>query len=199
MALRCMETPLPGVRLFAPDVFRDSRGFFMEVFHERKYAALGLEGRMVQVNLSRSAKGILRGLHYQLHHPQAKLLGVLQGAIYDVAVDIRRGSPTFGRWFGTMLEAEQRRQMFVPAGFAHGFCVMSDTAEVLYQCSDYYAPEDERGIAWDDPAIGIAWPLEGPPVLSDRDRRHPRLAEADPGALPVYQPDGSPGAPPCPS
>ena len=188
MALHCEDTSLPGVRLFVPDAHQDTRGFFMELFHERKYAALGLDARMVQINLSRSGQGILRGLHYQLHHPQAKLIGVLRGAIFDVAVDVRLDSPAFGRWHGCVLDDEQRRQMFIPAGFAHGFCVLSETADVLYQCSDFYVPGDERGIAWNDPDIGVAWPLEGAPVLSDRDRRHPRLAAMPPGDLPRCEP-----------
>ncbi len=186
MGLACETVaPLSGVRLFTPPFFGDARGFFLELFNTHAYAAAGLDTAWAQTNLSHSTRGILRGLHYQLRHPQAKLVSCLRGAIFDVAVDIRRGSPSFGRWFGCVLDGVRHRQLFVPAGFAHGFCVLSEEAEVLYQCSDFYDPSDERGLAWNDPRLAIPWPLGGAaPRLSARDQRHPRLADADPCELP---------------
>ena len=184
MGLVCESVPLPGVRLFTPPLFGDERGYFLELFNTRAYAAAGLQAAWAQTNMSHSARGILRGLHYQHRHPQAKLVSCLRGAIFDVAVDIRRGSPAFGRWFGCVLDGVRHAQMFIPAGFAHGFLVLSEDADVLYQCSDFYTPADERGIAWNDPSLAIPWPLGGAaPVLSDRDRGHPRLADA--GDLPA--------------
>ena len=172
------ELELPGVILVEPRVFGDARGFFMEVYHKARFAAGGIGVEFVQDNHSRSQGHVVRGLHYQLHHPQGKLVRVIVGAIFDVAVDIRRGSPTFGRWVGRSLSADNRCQLYVPPGFAHGFCTQSDVAEVLYQCTDFYHPEDERGILWNDPDIGIAWPISDP-VLSDRDGRNPRLRDAE--------------------
>jgi len=175
-------TPLaiPDVVLIEPVVHEDDRGFFYESFHQaRLEAALGRPLRFVQDNHSRSARNVLRGLHYQVRQPQAKLVRVLAGEIFDVAVDLRRGSPTFGRWTGCTLSATNRRQVWIPEGFAHGFLVLSDSAEVLYKASDYYAPEHERCVRWDDPAIGVAWPLQGEPVLSPRDRVGLPLAQAD--------------------
>ena len=184
MALRRIDTTLPGVWVFEPDVFGDARGYFAEVFHGRRYAALGLDVTMVQLNVSHSARGTLRGLHYQIRHAQAKLINVIRGEIYDVAVDVRRGSPTFGRWEAHRLSAENHRQLFIPAGFAHGFCVVSEEADVLYQCSDFYSPADERGVLWSDPTLAIPWPV-APPILSDRDRAFPTLAQARPEDLPT--------------
>jgi dTDP-4-dehydrorhamnose 3,5-epimerase len=179
------ETALPGVCLLDPVVHGDERGFFFESYRADVFRSLGIDCAFVQDNHSRSQRGVLRGLHYQLGRPQAKLIRVIQGEIFDVAVDVRRGSPTFGRWAGARMDATGRRMMFVPAGFAHGFYVLSETAEVLYKCSDVYVPSEERGIAWDDPEIGIAWPLVGPkPVLSARDRDWKRLRETDPPGLP---------------
>lgn len=175
--MRVIETTLPGVLIVEPDVFADSRGFFFESYSQRRYAEHGITDAFVQDNHSLSVRGTLRGLHYQAKPGQAKLVRVARGSVFDVAVDIRWGSPTFGRWVGVELSAENKRQLYIPVGFAHGFCVTSEVAEFLYKCSSYYAPDLERGIAWDDPALAIAWPAEEP-ILSDRDRRHPRLAEA---------------------
>lgn len=170
---------LPEVILLEPRVFGDTRGFFFESYNERAFReATGLERRFVQDNHSRSARGVLRGLHYQLRQPQGKLVRVVAGEVFDVAVDLRRSSPTFGRWVGATLSAENKRQLWVPEGFGHGFLVLSEWADFLYKATDYYAPESERCIVWDDPDLGIAWPLEGAPVLSDKDRRAPRLQGA---------------------
>ena len=186
MPLKVIETSLPGVLLIEPPIFRDARGFFMEIYHQGSYAEAGMGITLVQDNYSHSKKGTLRGLHYQLRHPQAKLVFVLCGEIYDVVVDIRRGSPTFGKWVGTYLSSTNRLQIFVPQGFAHGFCVLSDTADVLYKCGDFYAPGDEYGIFWADPDIGIRWPVTAP-LLSEKDQRNP-LTRAVPGdCLPMYK------------
>jgi dTDP-4-dehydrorhamnose 3,5-epimerase len=185
-AVQRIEGPIPGVELLEPVVYGDDRGFFLEFYNARTFASLGIVRQFVQDNHSKSRRGVLRGLHYQLQHPQAKLVRVISGEVFDVAVDIRRGSPTFGQWVAHVLSAANRRMMFVPEGFAHGFYVLSETAEINYKCSDYYAPEDERGLAWNDAALGIAWPLEGEPLLSDRDRRFPSLAAARPEELPVH-------------
>ena len=176
-------TGLPGVIVLEPRVFEDPRGFFFESYHAERYARAGLPEHFVQDNHSRSIPGALRGLHYQLRHPQGKLVRVLRGAIWDVAVDIRRGSPTFGRWVAVELSADNKRQLYVPPGFAHGFCVPTEESEVEYKCTAFYVSEDERGIAWNDPALGIAWPITTP-LLSDKDRAFPRLAMAD---LPEYR------------
>lgn len=170
------QTPLSGVLLLAPKVHQDARGFFLESYSARTLAAHGITTSFVQDNHSRSVKNTLRGLHYQIRPGQVKLMRVIAGAIFDVAVDIRWGSPTFGQWFGQVLSAENFLQMYIPVGFAHGFCVLSETADVAYKCSSYYAPQDERGIAWNDPAIGIDWPVADP-LLSARDQQHPTLAE----------------------
>jgi dTDP-4-dehydrorhamnose 3,5-epimerase len=175
--MQVIETKLPGVLIVEPRVFEDSRGFFFESYSYRDYAAQGIGDIFVQDNHSRSMRGVLRGLHYQVSPGQAKLVRVALGEVFDVAVDIRWGSPTFGQWVGVTLSAQNRRQLYTPVGFAHGFCVTSEVAEFLYKCSNYYDPQAERGIAWDDPALGIAWPVQAP-VLSERDKRHPRLAEA---------------------
>ncbi len=179
--MKVTKTALEGVLLLEPQVFGDDRGWFMEAFNASKFAAAtGCAKTFVQDNQSRSAKGVLRGLHYQLgSHPQDKLVRVLSGEIFDVAVDIRRGSPTFGQWVGETLSAENKRQLWVPVGFAHGFVVTSDSAEVLYKVTDVYDASGERSIRWDDPDIGIDWPLEGAPVLSGKDAVAPRLADAE--------------------
>ena len=178
--MRFVPTELPEVVVVEPQVFGDERGFFMETWHAEKFAAGGLDVRFVQDNHSRSAQGILRGLHYQLTRPQGKLVRVVAGEIFDVAVDLRRSSPTFGRWVGVTLSAENRRQLWVPAGFAHGFYVTGDCAEVVYKCSDLYQPSDEYSLAWNDPAVGIRWPLAGghPPVLSAKDATGRALADS---------------------
>lgn len=191
--MQVKDTSLPGVLVIEPRVFHDERGFFLETYHSRRYAEIGIEDEFVQDNHSRSVRGSLRGLHYQLGRPQAKLCRVVQGEVFDVAVDIRRGSPTFGRWFGVVLSAENHRQIYVPRGFAHGFMVLSETAEFLYKCDDYYSPTDERGIAWDDPEIGIAWPEIGvEPTLSGKDRGQPRLADLPEEQLPCFEGHSAP-------
>ena len=175
-------TPLaiPEVLVLEPKVFGDERGFFFESYNRRVLQqTAGIEAEFVQDNHSKSARNVLRGLHYQIRQPQGKLVRVLAGEVFDVAVDIRRGSPTFGRWVGHILSAENRRQMWVPIGFAHGFVVLSATAEFLYKTTDYWAPEHERAIAWNDPAIDIQWPFRGEPVLSGKDRAAPPLAQAE--------------------
>lgn len=171
--MKVIETPLSGVLVLEPTIFRDARGFFMETYHATKYAAYGIDVTFVQDNHSHSVRGTLRGLHYQRDHPQAKLCRVVQGEVFDVCVDIRQDSPTFGQWYGTVLSAENARQIFVPAGFAHGFQVLSETAELLYKCSAFYDVKDERGIAWNDPDIDIAWHCENLPLLSVKDAALP--------------------------
>ena len=188
MAPTITATAIPDVLLIQPDVFRDSRGFFQETFQVKKYEALGLKKPFVQDNHSRSALDILRGLHYQLNFPQAKLISVLRGEIFDVAVDIRRGSPWFGRWVGEVLSDKNNRQIFIPEGFAHGFCVLSDTVDLFYKCTDLYHPEDDRGINWADDSVGIAWPRSGPFLTSDKDGRLPFLKDVKPELLPLYLP-----------
>jgi dTDP-4-dehydrorhamnose 3,5-epimerase len=171
---------IPDVLLIEPKVFGDDRGFFFESFNEARFAeAIGKPVRFVQDNHSRSARGVLRGLHYQIRQPQGKLVRVVAGEVFDVAVDIRRSSPTFGRWVGAVLSAENKRQLWIPEGFAHGFVVTSESAEFLYKTTDYWAPEHERCIAWNDPALGIDWMLSGTPVLSEKDQRGARLGEAE--------------------
>ena len=172
--MRVIETRLPGVLLLEPQVHRDARGFFLEVYQAARLEECGIHARFVQHNQSRSARGTLRGLHWQYRRPQAKLVRVLSGEIFDVAVDIRRGSPTFGVWEGMHLSADNFRQTFIPEGFAHGFCVLSETADVEYKCSDYYAVGGEAGLPWNDPAIGIAWPVSAP-LLSVKDSAYEPL------------------------
>lgn len=177
-------TPLaiPDVMLIEPEVFGDTRGFFFESFNRRMFEeAIGRDLDFVQDNHSRSARNVLRGLHFQVQQPQGKLVRVAIGSIFDVAVDIRRDSPTFRRWVGVELSAENQRQLWVPEGFAHGFLVTSDSADVLYKATDYYAPEHERSIRWDDPTLGIEWPLDGPPRLSGKDRDARSLTALKPG------------------
>ena len=179
-----IETELPGVFVLKPRVFRDERGFFAETFHAKKFADLGIAVNFVQDNHSRSSRGTLRGLHYQSRHPQAKLCRVVQGEAFDVAVDIRRGSPTFGKWVGVTLSAEEMNQIFIPAGFAHGFVVLSETAEFLYKCSDFYDPAGEGGVAWNDPKIRIQWPI-ATPLLSEKDSRYTNLQDIASDRLPA--------------
>lgn len=179
--MKAIRTAIPEVMVLEPKVFGDARGFFMESYNRRTFAELtGVDVDFVQDNHSRSAQGVLRGLHYQIRQPQGKLVRVVSGAVFDVVVDIRRSSPTFGQWVGEVLSAENQRQMWVPAGFAHGFLVLTEAAEFLYKTTDYYAPEFERCIAWDDPALAIQWPLEGAmPRLSAKDAQGSTLAAAE--------------------
>lgn len=178
---------LPEVLIVTVDVHQDARGFFLEAYQERKFASLGIPERFVQDNHSQSTKGVLRGLHYQLRNPQGKLVRVVRGEIWDVAVDIRKGSPRFGRWTGVALSEDNKRQLYVPPGFAHGFCVLSEIADVIYKCTDFYVPGDEYGVRWDDPTIGIDWP-QTEYLLSEKDRDYPRLPDME-NALPVYIPE----------
>jgi dTDP-4-dehydrorhamnose 3,5-epimerase len=179
--MRVSETELAGVFVLEPDVHDDERGFFMESYSKRRLdEALGRDVSFVQDNHSRSRRGVLRGLHYQaVPHPQAKLVRAVIGEIFDVAVDVRRSSPNFGRWVGVNLSAENRRQLWIPEGFAHGFLTLSDSTEVLYKSSDYYAPECERSIRWDDPSISIGWPLTLKPTLSAKDSSAPPMSQAE--------------------
>jgi dTDP-4-dehydrorhamnose 3,5-epimerase len=177
--MRFLPTELPEIRIVELDVFRDERGFFAETHRVDRFAAAGIEATFVQDNHSGSVRGVLRGLHAQDRLPQGKLVRVLRGEIFDVAVDIRRGSPTFGRWVGVTLSADNKRQLWVPPGFAHGFSVTSATADVVYKVTAYYSPEHDRGIRWNDPAIGIDWPLDVPPLLSGKDEKAPLLRDAE--------------------
>jgi len=184
LPLTVTELALPGVLLLAPRVFRDERGFFLETFQQERYATHGLDAAFVQENHSRSRRGILRGLHFQRQRPQGKLVRVARGVVYDVAVDLRVGSPTFGQHVSATLSDEDHRQLWLPPGIAHGFCVLSDVADVLYSCTEFYDAADEGGIRWDDPDIGIAWPVEAP-TLSARDAALPRLRDLSPEELPA--------------
>jgi dTDP-4-dehydrorhamnose 3,5-epimerase len=178
--MQVVPTELPGVLLLEPRVFGDARGFFFESYNRRAFhKATGLDVEFVQDNHSRSAKNVLRGLHYQIRQPQGKLVRVTEGEVWDVAVDLRRGSPAFGKWAGFTLSAQSKRMAWIPPGFAHGFLVVSDSADVLYKATDYYAPEHERTLLWSDAALGIRWPLAGTPVLADKDRRGTPLAAAE--------------------
>ena len=171
------ETEIPGVFIIDTKTYGDRRGFFAETYHESAFREAGLMYRFVQDNQSGSRRGVLRGLHFQKTHPQAKLVRVLKGEVFDVAVDLRRGSATYGKWTGALLSEENRRQFLVPRGFAHGFVVLSDYAEFAYKCDDFYHPEDEGGLLWNDPGIGIRWPEVGEVILSERDRNNPTLEE----------------------
>ena len=186
MSIKYIKTDIPGVMLLEPKVFKDSRGFFMETFHQNKYAEMGIDHAFIQDNYSHSTQGTLRGLHYQLKHPQEKLIYVITGEIFDVAVDIRQGSPTFGQCVGEYLSDQNKRQIFIPEGFAHGFCVTSETADVLYKTTDLYNPDDEYGVLWSDPDIGVDWPVEVP-IVSDKDKQYPRLRNAIETQLPIYE------------
>lgn len=188
--MNVLTTALPGVLIVEPDVLGDMRGFFQETYHAQRYAEAGIELPFVQDNHSRSSKGVLRGLHLQNAHPQGKLVRVTQGSVFDVAVDVRRGSPTFGKWAAATLSADNFRQLYIPPGFAHGFLALSEQVDFLYKCTDYYYPEYEVGIMWNDPAIGIEWPDIGMDYrLSERDRSNPRLSDAS-ERLPQYAGDG---------
>lgn len=185
--MNAVPTALPEVLLLEPKVHADERGWFAETYRQDAFRKLGISTTFVQDNQSQSRRDVLRGLHYQLGKPQAKLVRVLQGEVFDVAVDVRKGSPRFGRWVGEVLSGENRKQMYIPEGFAHGFLVLSPTAEFLYKVSDYWAREEERGVAWDDPAVGIRWPLNGrAPILNARDQAFPRLAAAPEKDLPHF-------------
>ena len=173
-----IETNIKDVYIIEPTAFGDNRGYFMETYNEQDFKAAGLDYTFVQDNQSSSRKGVLRGLHFQKTYPQAKLVRVLKGEVYDVAVDLRKGSETYGKWVGVLLSKENKRQFMVPRGFAHGFVVMSETAEFAYKCDEFYHPEDEGGIMWNDPEIGVEWPNEGEIILSEKDKKHPKLSES---------------------
>lgn len=172
-----IETAIPDVRIIEPKKYGDARGYFMETYRESDFRAAGLDYRFVQDNQSKSKKGVLRGLHFQKNHPQAKLVRCIEGEVFDVCVDLRANSPTFGHWVGVVLSAEKGNQFMIPRGFAHGFLVLSETATFCYKCDEIYHPEDEGGIIWNDPDIGIEWKLDGDPILSEKDRRHPTIRE----------------------
>ena len=180
--MKVIDTELPGVKVIEPKVFGDHRGFFLETYNAARYREIGIDVTFVQDNHSKSSKGVLRGLHYQVVQPQDKLVQCVRGAVWDVAVDLRPGSATFGKWFGVELDEASHRQIFVPKGFAHGFCVLTDEAEIMYKCSDLYAPGGEGGVIWDDPDLAIAWPIDAP-VLSDKDAALPRLKDARPATF----------------
>jgi len=178
--MKVIQTALPGVLVLEPKVFGDERGFFLESYNAKVFReATGLDVTFVQDNHSRSARHVLRGIHYQVVRPQGKLVRVVSGAVFDVAVDVRRSSPHFGQWVGYELSAENQRMMWVPSGFAHGFLVLSESADFLYKTTAYYAPQWDRGIRWDDPQIGVAWPLDGAPQLSAKDQVQPLLKDAE--------------------
>lgn len=185
--MKVIDTPLSGCKILEPAVFGDSRGFFFETWNAERFAAQGLPVAFVQSNVSSSTKGVLRGLHYQWPRPQGKLVTVLEGEVYDVAVDIRRGSPTFGRWEAVILSEQNRRQFWIPPGFAHGFAVLSETALFNYLCTDVYVQEADQGIRWNDGELAVDWPINAP-LLSSKDQRAPFLAEIAEDALPVYMP-----------
>lgn len=182
--MKVRKTPLPGVLVIEPKVFRDARGFFTETFNTGSLKSSGIPSKFVQDNHSRSTLGVLRGLHYQLQSPQGKLVHAARGSIFDVAVDIRVGSPHFGEWYGEELNDENLFSLWIPPGFAHGFCVLSDVADVIYKCTTLYNAADDRGVAWNDPAIGIDWPIIAP-IVSDKDSKHAGLF-VDRGDLPLF-------------
>jgi dTDP-4-dehydrorhamnose 3,5-epimerase len=178
--MKVTTTPIEGLLIIEPTVFGDDRGFFYESFNAQRFADLtGVRADFVQDNHSRSARNVLRGMHYQIQQAQGKLVRVVSGSVYDVAVDLRKSSPTFGKWFGVELSAENKRQFWIPPGFAHGFAVTSEFAEFLYKTTDYYAPEHERSLLWNDPTVGIEWPLDGTPLLSAKDQKALPLAQAE--------------------
>jgi dTDP-4-dehydrorhamnose 3,5-epimerase len=181
--MRVQPTELPDVLMIEPDLFADARGVFFETYHERRYGECGVRVRFVQDNVSRSVRGTLRGLHYQLTQPQGKLVTVLDGRVWDVAVDLRCNSPTFRRWVGVELSAASGRQLYIPPGFAHGFCVLTESAVFHYKCTDFYNRSDERGVIWNDPTLSIMWPLTDP-VLSEKDGKYPQLLDMAPEELP---------------
>ena len=185
--MKIVETSLPGVLVIEPDVFGDARGFFLETWNRERYLRAGFpDVDFVQDNHSRSSRGVLRGLHFQREHPQGKLVQVVRGSVFDVTVDIRVGSPTSGQWYGHELNEENHHQLWIPPGFAHGFCVLSEICDFTYKCTDLYRPSDEGGVIWDDPDIGIDWPLESP-LLSAKDMVYPRLSGIPDGKLPAYR------------
>ncbi|MFG0297853.1 MAG: dTDP-4-dehydrorhamnose 3,5-epimerase [Maioricimonas sp. JB045] len=177
--MKFQRTELPDVVLIEPTIFRDDRGFFMETYHRQRFVEGGIDAVFVQDNLSRSTRGTVRGLHFQIQQAQGKLVHVLAGEIFDVAVDLRRSSPTFGRWVGVTLSEDNRRAVYIPPGFAHGFCVVSETADVFYKCTDFYAPQHERTLLWNDPAVGVDWPVPGEPILSEKDRHGQPLSDVE--------------------
>lgn len=181
--MKIIPTELPEVLLLEPKIFKDSRGYFFESFKINDYAEAGIQATFVQDNFSHSNKNVLRGLHYQLDKPQGKLVWVTRGEVFDVAVDIRQGSPNFGRWVGVILNDQNHRQLYIPPGFAHGFCVLSDSADFFYKVTDYYAPQSEHGIHWNDPELKINWPIEHP-ILSEKDAAYRNLSEIDSADLP---------------
>ena len=181
--MKILPAEIPGLLIVEPVVYGDNRGFFTETWHRNRYAELGIDRVFVQDNLSRSMKGTLRGMHFQIRRPQAKLVQAISGELFDVAVDLRPDSPTFGKWEGVLLSDKNMRQLYIPEGFAHGFCVLSDTALFSYKCTDFYAPEDEGGLLWSDPDVGIEWPVSTP-TLSAKDRAHPRLRDMGRQQLP---------------
>lgn len=183
--MKVIETSLPGVLIVEPQVFKDPRGYFYESYNEAKYIKAGIRANFVQTNVSQSAKGVLRGLHYQWPNPQGKLVSVLEGEVYDVAVDIRRGSPTFGQWMSAMLTADNHRHLWIPEGFAHGFCVLSERATFTYQCTTLYDGATDAAICWNDAQIGVDWPISQP-LISDKDAKAPLLANVPVDRLPTF-------------
>lgn len=178
--MKVSSLAIPEVLLIEPTVYGDERGFFFESFNQARFdEAAGTEVSFVQDNHSKSAKGVLRGLHYQIRQAQGKLVRVVEGEVFDVSVDLRRSSPTFGRWVGEMLSADNKRQLYIPPGFAHGFVVLSETAQFLYKTTDFYSPQHERAIIWNDPTVNIAWPIEAAPTLSSKDAQAPLMKDAD--------------------
>jgi dTDP-4-dehydrorhamnose 3,5-epimerase len=185
MSLQCHGLIFSEVILVEPQVFKDERGFFLETYHQARYGEKGIGPAFVQDNHSHSRKGCVRGFHYQLKHPQGKLVYVVSGRIFDVVLDIRRGSPTFGNWYGAYLSTENKHQIYIPPGFAHGFSVLSDSADVIYKCTDFYAPEDEYGVLWNDPDLEIDWGVDNP-ILSPKDLKNPRLSRIPQDLLPTF-------------
>jgi len=183
--VKIKETKLPGVLIIEPKVFSDARGYFMETWNKNRYAEFGIKYNFVQDNLSQSSKGVLRGLHFQNPNPQGKLVYVLQGEVFDVAVDIRINSPTFGQWVGITLSSKNNRQLFIPGGFAHGFCVISEYALFAYKCNDFYNPQAEKGVIWNDEDVNIEWPVNSP-ILSQKDQTYPKLKDISPKELPHF-------------
>ena len=178
MAFKFTKTDIEDVFIIEPKVFGDNRGYFMETYNENEFKEAGLNYVFVQDNQSKSKAGVLRGLHFQKTHPQAKLVRVLEGEVFDVAVDLRKGSKTYGKWVGVILSEENKKQFMIPRGFAHGFVVLSETATFAYKCDEFYHPEDESGIMWNDPEVGINWPYKGEVLLSEKDKKHPTLKES---------------------
>lgn len=183
--MKVFQTSLPEVLLLQPTIYTDNRGAFYELHHGKKFSELGILSNFVQDNVSFSKKNVLRGLHYQLHHPQDKLVHVIRGTAWDVVVDIRKGSPNFGKWVSCILSEENHSQIFIPKGFAHGFCALSDTVDFLYKCSDYYDSTSEYGIAWNDPLLNISWPIDNP-ILSEKDANNSMLSKLVKAHLPIY-------------